>query len=214
MIKPVFDRIKSCSVWKFVLNPSWHCSLGPGPALFFSGRPTCSRAAHVRRPLLCSRTVSDTARPALVSVAPVQLSGCQAPFSPCLRVASPAPNPPSSSYAWDRARSSCLPFPLLRHRSHRELHCRLLRFAQDSPPEYPPLTTSPASRDLTHHRSPRGPLLHTGIALEHRRPALFGELRPACHSSSFGSCLMTAYPRRCHRSSPEPPLATIYHLRH
>jgi hypothetical protein len=34
-----------------------------------------------------------------------------------------------------------------------------------------------------------------------------------CRSSSFDSCLMTAYPRRCRRSSPEPPAATIHRLR-
>jgi hypothetical protein len=70
-------------------------------------------------------------------------------------------------------------------------------------------TTSPASCDLTRRRRPRGPLFHTGIAPEHRSLALFSELRPVCHSSSFGSCLMTAYPRRSHRSSPKPPPATI-----
>jgi hypothetical protein len=70
-------------------------------------------------------------------------------------------------------------------------------------------TTSPASRDLTHRRRPRGALLHTGIMLEHRRPALFDEVHPACRSSSFGLCLMTTYPRRCRRSSLEPPPTTI-----
>jgi hypothetical protein len=35
-----------------------------------------------------------------------------------------------------------------------------------------------------------------------------------CLSSSIGSCLMTAYPHRCRRSSPEPPLATIRLLHH
>jgi hypothetical protein len=93
-IKPVFDRIKSCSVWKFVLNPSGHCSLGPGPALFFPGRPTCSCAAHAHCPLPCSCMAPDTARPTPVFTAPAQLSRCRAPFSPCLRVASPTPDPP------------------------------------------------------------------------------------------------------------------------
>jgi hypothetical protein len=44
-------------------------------------------------------------------------------------------------------------------------------------------------------------------------PTLFGELRPACFSSSIGSCLMTAYPPRCRRISPEPPPATTRLLR-
>jgi hypothetical protein len=48
--KASFDRIKSCPVWKFVLNPTWHCSLGPDPALFFPDRPTRSRAAHACTP--------------------------------------------------------------------------------------------------------------------------------------------------------------------
>jgi hypothetical protein len=75
-------------------------------------------------------------------------------------------------------------------------------------------TTSPASHDLTRPQRPWRPLLHTEIAPEHRRPALFGELHPACHSSSIGSCLMIAYPRRFRRSLPEPPPATIRLLRH
>jgi hypothetical protein len=53
-IKLVFDWIKSCSVWKFVLNPSRHCSLRPDLGLFFPGRTTHSRAAHT---LACSPRV-------------------------------------------------------------------------------------------------------------------------------------------------------------
>jgi hypothetical protein len=50
--------------------------------------------------------------------------------------------------------------------------------------------------------------------LEHCHPALVIELHPACFSSSIGSCLLTAYPPRCCRSSPEPPPATTHLLCH
>jgi hypothetical protein len=147
-IKLVFNQIKSCLVWKFVLNPGRHCSLGPDPALFFPGRPTCSHAAHARRPLPYSRMALDTSRPAPVSTDPTQLLRCRAPFSPCLHMASPAPDPPLPLTRGTKPALPRLPFALLRHRSHRELHCRLLWSAQDSPPEYPPPLLRPPVTSL------------------------------------------------------------------
>jgi hypothetical protein len=83
MVKPIFDRIKSCSVLKFVLNPSRHCSLRPDLAFSFPAGPLvhawprCSRAPPApllphgakHRPigvrLRCSRAAAGMLAPVL-----------------------------------------------------------------------------------------------------------------------------------------------------
>jgi hypothetical protein len=79
----------------------------------------------VRRPLPCSRMVLNTARPAPVSITPTQLPGCWAPFSPCLHVASPAPDTPPR----------CFVLRSIKPRTDAFLrHSRLTRALADRPP--------------------------------------------------------------------------------
>jgi hypothetical protein len=138
MIKTTFDRIKSCSVLKFVLNLSRHCSLGPDPAFSSPASPhvrtwpTRSRAAHACRPLPCTHTAPDTTQPASVSTAPVQLPGCRAPCPPCHAPPTTDPPPlPLFCFALDQAVRRH--FFLLHHSRRCELSPTGLQTAPTSP---------------------------------------------------------------------------------
>jgi hypothetical protein len=208
-IKRVFDWINSCPVWKFILNQNWHCCSRARPSSFLlPDRPTLSCAAHVRRPPLASarhRTPPD-----------------QRPSPSLLRSYRDAgPHSPPAS-AWRRPHRTPPPLPLTRMTEPAlpsfPFPCSDIEAAESStvvtsgPRKMPRLSTP-------HHFSglpwPHSSSLATGPPSPHRNhagappPTLFGELRPACRSSSFGSCLMTAYHRQCRRSSPKPPRATI-----
>jgi hypothetical protein len=96
-IKPVFNQIKSCSLWKFILKQNWHCCCQARP----SSLPSSVSPCLLVRPICTALLLCLPCHPhATVPAAPGFLLH-QAPPSLC---AAPVPDPsPLSSTCCDYA---------------------------------------------------------------------------------------------------------------